>query len=340
MKKIIALLLALILTCSLVACGDSASSNGGTAGGATGTGATNSAEGVGSAEMAFVPVRSCIAAGATACAAILEDGTVECSLDKSEDQYIDTHGEWKEWKDIVDISMPEELLVGLKSDGTVVWCGGRVKEYDYLTDDKYVGAVDTWKNVVQVAAGPYNIAALKEDGTVEVAGGIWTKNLDENKDFVQMDIYTALFCVRKDGTVYCYNNSYYEGQTWTYDVSSWTDIAEVSAGFDHAAGLKKDGTVVATGNNEKGQCDVSKWTDIVQVEAGREYTIGLKSDGTVVYCGDMSLIPTDVLSTWTNIVEVSGFFNQIMGLKSDGTFVYTGMERDYNPVSSQNISGK
>ena len=33
----------------------------------------------------------------------------------------------------------------------------------------------------------------------------------------------------------------------------------VDAGGDHTVGLKSDGTVVATGDNEYGQCDVFGW---------------------------------------------------------------------------------
>ena len=50
-------------------------------------------------------------------------------------------------------------------------------------------------------------------------------------------------------------------------------------------GLKTDGTVVAVGYNEYGQCDVDDWTDIVQVAAGYIHTVGLRSDGTVVAVG-------------------------------------------------------
>ena len=43
------------------------------------------------------------------------------------------------------------------------------------------------------------------------------------------------------------------------NVSYWKDIIAVSAGSSHTVGLKKDGTVVATGDNDYGQCDVSIW---------------------------------------------------------------------------------
>jgi alpha-tubulin suppressor-like RCC1 family protein len=51
-------------------------------------------------------------------------------------------------------------------------------------------------------------------------------------------------------------------------------------------GLKSDGTVVAVGQRGYGQCDVSSWTDIVAIAAGYNHTVGLKSDGTVVAVGD------------------------------------------------------
>ncbi|MCK5181159.1 MAG: hypothetical protein KAQ73_01340, partial [Dehalococcoidia bacterium] len=33
----------------------------------------------------------------------------------------------------------------------------------------------------------------------------------------------------------------------------------VAAGYAHTVGVETDGTVVAVGNNESGQCDVGNW---------------------------------------------------------------------------------
>ena len=69
------------------------------------------------------------------------------------------------------------------------------------------------------------------------------------------------------------------------DVESWTDIVSVSTGGYHIVGLKKDGTVVAAGENEDGKCDVENWTDIVSVSVGGYHIVGIKKDGTVVATG-------------------------------------------------------
>jgi hypothetical protein len=50
--------------------------------------------------------------------------------------------------------------------------------------------------------------------------------------------------------------------------------------------LKSDGTVVATGKNENGQCDISEWKDIVSISVDIQTTYGLKKDGTVIATGD------------------------------------------------------
>ena len=71
----------------------------------------------------------------------------------------------------------------------------------------------------------------------------------------------------------------------------------VSAGNWYTVGLKSDGTVVAVGSNQDGECDVEDWTDIVAVSAGFWHTVGLKSDGTVVAVGRNYGV-----STWSDIL--------------------------------------
>jgi alpha-tubulin suppressor-like RCC1 family protein len=69
------------------------------------------------------------------------------------------------------------------------------------------------------------------------------------------------------------------------NVTGWTDIVHVAAGYGHTVGVKADGTVVAVGLNDDGQCDTDDWTDILQAAAGSYHTAGLRADGTVVATG-------------------------------------------------------
>jgi hypothetical protein len=70
------------------------------------------------------------------------------------------------------------------------------------------------------------------------------------------------------------------------DVPQGESTAMVAGGFYHTVGLESDGTVVAVGWNDDGQCNVGGWTGIVQIAAaGGYHTVGLKSDGTVVAVG-------------------------------------------------------
>jgi len=111
------------------------------------------------------------------------------------------------------------------------------------------------------------------------------------------------------------------------DVSGWSDIQAVSAGMDFTIGLKKDGTLLASGGNKYGQCDVSEWSDIVQIDTGNYYTLGLKSDGTVLAAGDNSDGRCDV-SGWSDITCVTAANYFSVGVKSNGTVVAVGENED------------
>ena len=111
------------------------------------------------------------------------------------------------------------------------------------------------------------------------------------------------------------------------DVFEWTDIVAISAGWDHTVGLKSDGTVVAVGWNDDGQCDVFEWTDIVAISAGYDHTVGLKADGTVVAVGEKIFGECNV-SEWTDIVAIAAGSSHTVGLKADGTVVAVGWNDD------------
>ncbi len=118
------------------------------------------------------------------------------------------------------------------------------------------------------------------------------------------------------------------------NVSDWEDIVAVSAGSYYTVGLKADGTVVAVGSNGKGQCNVSDWKDIVSVSTGAYHTVGLKADGTVVAVGENEFGQCKV-SDWKDIIAVRAGGRYTVGLKADGTVVAAGQ----NNNGQCNVSG-
>ena len=244
------------------------------------------------------------------------------TLVASSEPYIDgvnvvqTLPEYRSWTGIRNFSTSSEAIAAVLEDGTVVMCGGLVDEMQYSDFEP----VSEWKNAVQVAMGKYYIAALMADGTVQIAGNYLAEYPSEEERFIQIEAGCAPIGVRADGTVAVW--------AWTWsdpidEVSGWSDITAVSSSWNHIAALRSDGTVVASGNNDYGQCDVSGWTDIVAVSAGLDFTAGLKADGTVVFCGDDKDGTLD-FSSWSDIVEIDAGYYHCVGLRSDGTVVATG----------------
>lgn len=117
------------------------------------------------------------------------------------------------------------------------------------------------------------------------------------------------------------------------------DAAAISLGYHHSIGLKSDGTTIATGLNEYGQCDVENWGNIVSISSGKNHSLGLKSDGTVVAVGNNYYNQCDVES-WTDIIFIYAIENYSLGIKSDNTVVTTGYDYDdqYNIENWTNIS--
>ncbi len=107
------------------------------------------------------------------------------------------------------------------------------------------------------------------------------------------------------------------------DTSNWTNVVAVSVSSTHTVALKSNGTVYATGFNHEGQCNVASWKDIVSISAGSNHTIGLKKNGTVVAVGSNDANQCAV-SEWEDIIAVAAGNQHTIGLKSDGTVVATG----------------
>ena len=254
------------------------------------------------------------------------------------------------WTDIVAVSAGLWHTVGLKSDGTVVSAGSK---------DEDSSNVMGWTDIVAVSAGWDHTVGLKADGTAVSVGpdlnecgvadwqdirlplgerkelGTENKKTEDKKPEsaeLSLSIDNALL---NETTLSTYRTNTVglrsdgtvvaagSNEDGECDVSDWRDIIAVSTGNGCIFGLKANGTVIAVGNNLDEQCEVSNWTNIVAVSAGQWHTVGLRADGTVVAVGS-TIDGQCSVSGWRDIVAVSAGSDFTAGLRSDGTVVATG----------------
>lgn len=120
------------------------------------------------------------------------------------------------------------------------------------------------------------------------------------------------------------------------DVENWKNIIAVCANDEHTLGLKMDGTVVSVGKSKYDKCDVEDWNNIISISSGYRHSVGLKADGTVVAVGDNKYGQCDV-EDWKDIVFITAFGYKTVGIKSDGSVVVSGKYNLYYATSWENI---
>jgi alpha-tubulin suppressor-like RCC1 family protein len=158
----------------------------------------------------------------------------------------------------------------LRADGTVwVWGIGDFGELGLgaTTDQVVPTKLTTLSNIIAIASGPYHVLALRADGTLWAWGSNGVGEL---------------------GTGGIPNSTFAPVQ-----VTGLRGVVSMSAGADHSAAVRSDGTVWTWGNNSLGQLgnntlnrsaiptQVIGLEDVQSVAAGASGTVALKIDGTV-----------------------------------------------------------
>lgn len=241
-----------------------------------------------------------IAAGGWHVVGLKKDGTVV-----AEGKNSDGRCEVSDWTDIVDIAAGHWHTVGVKSDGTVVAVGSNSDDGECEVSD--------WTDVVKVAAGVRRTIGVKADGTLLATGDFWISdgyNLYNFEDNIlsQTDVVDVaigdyhILCLKKDGTVVSIGpNRDGEGNVW-----DWSGIEQISASrYSHSisAGIGADGKLLVTsadlGYYKNASPSIDKWTDIKQFAFGYEHLVALKNDGTVIAAGNNASEECEV-SVWNN----------------------------------------
>lgn len=103
------------------------------------------------------------------------------------------------------------------------------------------------------------------------------------------------------------------------------------------AGIKGDGTVVATGTYA---ADILSWGKLADIAMGDGLIIGLTEDGKIKVTGDYAGQIKNDIEGWTNIIAIEvgyipgGIDHVVTALDSNGVFHYVGVESENDTVPS------
>lgn len=270
-----------------------------------------------------------VSSGTQLSAGITKGGKVESCGDNP------LSDEIKSWKNIVSISVFGSLAIGLKIDGTVVTAGGLNEDYRIETGN--------WEDIVSVSAGDLYIVGLRSNGKLVAQGhnGDGQTDIDDWTNIKAIDTgWRHTVGLTNNGEVLIAGLRHEDEEIIRNNPKEWHDIVAISAGGGkpgvpgeqgHTVGLRSDGTVVAVGDNGRGQCDFSKWEGekIVAIAAGGFYTVGLTEDGRVVTTQESQYILDDI-SKWEDdgykMVAIAAGYGTTFAIDTEGNVHSTGHE--------------
>ena len=173
----------------------------------------------------------------------------------------------------------------------------------------------------------YDFLALLDDGRIV---GVNQSSYDSvvyyqlGKESKDVFVYiSGSYALTKQGNVYAINQ---EKQTLSL-LEDWSDICLIDGDRSCTGGcigIKKDGTVLYTGDEGWGRGDVSQWNNIIDVELERSWCVGLKKNGNVVIAGEprWDEAQTKKIEEWTDVAYISSSeFGGLMAMKKDGTIM-------------------
>lgn len=234
-----------------------------------------------------------------------------------------------DWRDIAKVIPLDAYAIGLSE-------GVPITTYEEL-QTVFQNDASIWTNLSDLrvtGSYPRMIYAARQDGSVfryAIGAGEYTELPDPESSSSNESMYqnVAAFAgpshnlvLHRDGT--CSSTYIYAEDS----VSGWTDIVQVVDSETLVAGVRSDGTVVASaGDDLSSQSDadtariISGWTGISKVALNFAECVGLKQDGTLVYVTDTGN-ESDALGIG-DVIDVAVVDGRIVALQSDGTIQYS-----------------
>lgn len=106
------------------------------------------------------------------------------------------------------------------------------------------------------------------------------------------------------------------------------DVMAIAAGGDHSLALRQDGSLVAWGDNSSGQTTVPSGNDFMAIAAGGWHSLAVQADGTIESWGMNNYNQLDVPAGYDDFVAVAAGNFHSLALRANGSIIGWGW--DYN----------
>ncbi len=247
------------------------------------------------------------------------------------------------WEGITALAVGGRLDAGLKADGSVIAYFSGSSSYSSAMP-LFPSICDTsgWTGITAIACGPDYVVGLRSDGTAVAAGtgemeaiGLACLDLSTWEDIValaagrsQNSMYSWTAGLRANGTVVIAGQD--SGKEHFADIGTWSGIVAIAVGDGRLIGLREDGTVTVSGNDDYA---TSGWTQVTAIAGSDSLVVGLRKDGTVLACGTRIDDPmAKAIASWTGIQSIAAAKGVAVGIQADGTLV--GAVYPYLPDSA------
>ena len=190
--------------------------------------------------------------------------------------------------------------LALKTDGTVL--GFRFDNPRPLVEEVEVGG-QIMSNVVALAALGYTPLVLKNDGTVFDLGYQTPSKPPVQPSYeVHSNVLYEYLGAESAQLPYQYTSA----EPVIIDGQALSNVVSLASGGGHALALKKDGAVVAWGNNSYDAATVPAGiSNVITIAATENESLALKRDGTVVAWGNNHDGQTSVPDGLSNVVAIA-----------------------------------
>ena len=190
-------------------------------------------------------------------------------------------------------------------------------------------------NITSIAGSEHYSVAIMDNGKVIA----WGDNPPDLSILTNISAISAFVALHFDGTLFSWAVPHPSGLTNVFTLAIG---ASSGPSRKHNLAVLADGTVVAWGQNEFGQCNVpAELYSVIAVTAGGDFSVALKSDGTVVAWGDNSVGQLNVPAGLDSVASIGAGRYHTLALRKDGTVIAWGLNSAGQvnvPIEATNVA--